>query len=198
MSLGQALKASTLSWLLFASVIASWFFVAVALDQSALDVQHSRQLLRFGAINSDLLRAGEWWRLFVSQFLHVNAPHMLFNALAVLAVGVLLENGVGRWWLAFVYFVGGCIGQLASIAFYPSLVSSGASQALMALCGAALVACRNRIAYLIVVPILALQLALDLKAAGTIKAGHGWGLMAGVVLGVAVMLVLRRNFTARL
>ncbi len=198
MSFTLALRSSRISWLLFATIIISWIVVALALEQSMLAVQHSRYLLRFGAINGAILEAGEWWRVLVSQFLHVHAPHMLFNALAVLAVGALLESGVGRWWLAHIYFVGGSIGQLASVGFYPSLVSSGASQALMALCGAALVMCRTRIAYGIVVPILVVQLALDLRAVGTIKAGHGWGLAAGVVLGGAAMLVSRRNVTARL
>ncbi len=123
---------------------------------------------------------------------------MLFNALAVLGVGAILEAGVGRWWLAFVYVVGGSIGQIAGVAFYPSLVSSGASQALMAICGAALVMRRTRFAYALVVPILVLQIGLDLNAAGTIKAGHGWGFMAGVVIGGAIVVVFRRNVTARL
>jgi rhomboid protease GluP len=198
MSFSLALRSSRLSWLLFATIIASWIVVAFALDQSMLAVQNSRHLLKFGAINGALFEAGEWWRLFVSQFLHVHAPHMLFNALAVLAIGALIENSVGRWWLAFVYLVGGSIGQLAGVAFHPSLVSSGASQALMALCGAALATCRTRVAYVIVVPILVIQLALDLNAAGTIKAGHGWGFVAGVLLGGAVVLVFRRKVAARL
>jgi rhomboid protease GluP len=197
MSFAQALRSSRISWLLFVSIIVSWIAVAITLDQSVLAVQHSRQLLKFGAANGALLQAGEWWRVLVSQFLHVHAPHMLFNALAVLAVGALLESGAGRWSLAIVYFVGGCIGQIASIAFYPILVSSGASEALMALCGAALLMCRSRIAYMIVTPILMVQLALDLLASGTIKAGHGWGFAAGIILGGAAVLVFRRNFTAR-
>ena len=198
MSLAYALKASRLAWVLFASIIASWALVAFALDQSVLAVQRSGRLLQFGAINGDLLKAGDWWRLLVSQFLHVHAPHMFFNALATLLIGALVEAGVGRWWLAFVYFLGGCIGQLASVAYYPSLVSSGASQALMALCGAVLVMCRTRIAYVITICILAVQLALDLRVEGTIKAGHGWGFAAGIVLGGVVVLVSRRNVTDRL
>jgi len=198
MNLTLALKSARLSWLLSGSIIASWVLVAIALDQSALTVQHSNQLLRFGAANGALLQAGEWWRLVVSQFLHVHAPHMLFNALAVLLVGAVLEKAAGRWWLAAIYLVGGCIGQYASVAFYPTLVSSGASQALMAICGAALLMCRTRTAYLIVIAVLVVQLSLDLQAAGTVKAGHGWGFASGVLLGAVVVLVSRRGIEARL
>lgn len=182
-----------LSWLLFALIAGSWLAVAIALDQSIFAVQPSRKLLQFGALNGDLLGAGEWWRVPVSQFLHVHGPHMFFNAVAVLLVGAVAERGMGRGWLATVYLVGGSAGQLASVIVYPALVSSGASQALMALCGATVIACRNRAAYLLVIPVLAVQTALDLRAAGTIKAGHGWGFAAGVLMGVVAVLVSRRK-----
>jgi membrane associated rhomboid family serine protease len=122
---------------------------------------------------------------------------MLFNALAVLLVGALLEKAAGQWWLAATYLVGGCIGLYVSVVIYPALVSSGASQALMALCGAALLVSRTRIAYLIVISILVVQLALDLRSVGTVKAGHGWAFVAGVVLGAVIMLTSRRRGGAR-
>jgi rhomboid protease GluP len=193
MSLTVALRASSLSWLLFSSIIVSWVWAAIALDQSVLATQNSRQLLQLGAVNGALLQSGEWWRLGAAQFLHVHGPHMLFNAFAVLLVGALLENTAGHWWLAATYLVGGCIGLYASVVFYPTLVSSGASQALMALCGAALLVSRTRIAYLIVIPILVVQLALDVRSVGTVKAGHGWGFVAGVVLGAVIVLTFRRR-----
>lgn len=179
-----ALKSSRLSWVLSGSIIVSWFLAAVVLDQSPLAVQHSRRLLYLGAVNAALLEAGQWWRLVASQFLHVHAPHMFFNALAVLLVGSLIEQGPGgKWWLIAIYLIGGCVGQYASVVFYPTLVSTGASQALMALYGSALLMCRKRVAYLIVPGILVVQLGLDLWSAGTVKAGHGWGFLAGILLG---------------
>jgi rhomboid protease GluP len=197
MSLLQGLRSARVSWLLFATIIAVWLLVALSLGQSVLSVQRSRHLLQFGAVDGALLEAGEWWRLPVSQFLHVHAPHMFFNAIAVLVVGSFIEARMGRWWIVAVYFLGGCVGQFASVAFYPALVSSGASQALMAICGVALLMCRTRVVYLFVIPILAIQLALDVKAVGTLKAGHGWGLAAGVLLGVIAMLLSKRMVNAR-
>lgn len=193
MSLTSALQTSRLSWVLFGSILISWALAAVALDQPVLAVQHSKRLLELGAVNGDLLEAGEWWRLVVSQFLHSRAPHMMLNALAVLLTAALIESTAGRWWLLAIYFVGGCVGQYASVAFYPAMASSGASQALMSLCGAALLICRSRISYLVVVPVLAVQLTLDLWAAGTVKAGHGWGLAAGILLGSVAVMVSRRR-----
>lgn len=186
-------KAIGLSWLLFILILGGWISVAIALDQSLFAVQPSRRLLQFGALNGDLLSAGEWWRVPVSQFLHVHGPHMLFNAIAVLVVGAVAEKGMGRGWLATVYMGGGSAGQLASVIAYPALVSSGASQALMALCGATVIACRTRATYMLVVPAMVVQIALDLRAVGTIKAGHGWGLAAGVLMGVLAVLASRRT-----
>jgi rhomboid protease GluP len=169
----------------------------IALDQSVLAAQHSRQLLEAGGVNKALLQAGEWWRLVVSQFLHVHAPHMLFNAISVLLVGALIERAAGWWWLTAIYIAGGCIGQYASVTFYPVQVSSGASQALMSLCGAALLICRHRIAYLIVISILVVQIALDIRAVGAVKAGHGWSFLAGIFLAAVAVLVSRRNVATR-
>jgi rhomboid protease GluP len=187
------LRHARISWLLLVLILGGWIAVSIALDQSVFAVQPSRKLLQFGALNGDLLSAREWWRVPLSQFLHAHAPHMLFNALAVLFVGAVLERDLGRWYLAAVYTVGGSVGQVASTIFYPDLVSSGASQALMALCGAAMIMCRTRsIACMLVIAILSVQLALDLRAVGTVKAGHGWGFAAGILMGV-VLLVSRRS-----
>lgn len=195
MGLTSVLRTARLSWLLCVAILATWLLVAIALDQSVLAAQHSRQLLQFGAANGPLLQAGEWWRLLVSQLLHVHAPHMLFNALAILVVGALVEAAAGRRWLVATCVFGGCVGQFASVACYPGLVSSGASQALMALCGTALVMCRTSRAYMLVVSIVAVQLALDVRAAGMVKAGHGWGFAAGILVGGLAMLVFRRRVT---
>jgi hypothetical protein len=57
----------------------------------------------------------------------------------------------------------------------------------MARCGAALVMCRSRTSYAIVLAILAVQVGLDLHAAQTIKAGHAWGFCGGLAIaGIAV------------
>jgi rhomboid protease GluP len=169
--------------LLGAFIVISWFICSMVLGQSPLVPQTSTQLLSLGAANGVLVQGGEWWRLLTSQFLHVHAPHMLFNALCVAILGGVLERRSGWFTLALVFFIAGTLGQVASVIFYPSLVSSGASQALMALCGAALVTQLPLRTYVFVLAVLAAQVALDIQSAHIIKAGHGVGFVAGLCLG---------------
>ena len=140
-------------------------------------------LMTLGAANGQSLSGGAWWRIVSSQFLHVHFLHMLFNAGCVAVIGALIERQHGWWRIAVVYFFGGSMGQLASVIAYPQLVSSGASQALMALCGAALVMIRNHRARVFVLVIIAIQAALDVYAAHEIKAGHGFGFLGGLLMG---------------
>jgi rhomboid protease GluP len=185
-SCAQLLRSSPLAWLLASAIILAWLLSAIAADQSIFAVQESRWLLELRAIDGALLRT-QWWRLVSSQFLHVHFPHMLFNALCIFIVGRCIETRRNWWILGIVYLVGGTIGQVAGVLWYPDLASSGASQALMALCGAALLMRLRRWECLVVAAILVVQLALDLHAVGTIKTGHGFGFLGGLVVG-ALML----------
>jgi membrane associated rhomboid family serine protease len=121
--------------------------------------------------------------------------HMLFNAGVVAFAGALLERRMALWLLWLSYVFGGALAQLASVWAYPDEVSSGASQAMLILCGAALLSdwkrplpSRTSLALIVLV---ALQIALDLKAIGTIKVGHTVGLAIGLTVGVAIRLQSR-------
>ncbi len=166
------------------------------LQQSPFATQRSSQLLGIGAVNGSVLVTHEWWRLVASQFLHVHWPHMLFNVGCILMLGAQIEYQRGTGTLLILCLVGGTSGQLASVFAYPSLVSSGASQALMALCAAALFVKSNTIramaGFIVVV-----QIALDLYASGTIKTGHAVGFIAGLILTLSILaLALRRKRVA--
>jgi len=167
------------------AVLASWCAAALALQQPLWHVQKSASLLHVGAVNGELLRSGEWWRIASSQFLHVHFLHMLFNAACLAIVGSALERRLGAAAFALVFAAGGSLGQLASVLAYPQLVSSGASQALMALCGAALIAGVSPRARRFAAAVAIVQLALDVYVAHTVKAGHAAGFVAGLVLALA-------------
>lgn len=173
---------------LIALNLAAWGAVAWAYGLSPLAPQNSALLLRAGAADGATLRAGELWRVVTSQFLHVHLPHLLFNMLALLLLGRVLERETGRRRLLVLYLGGGTVGQVAGVAATPELVSSGASQAIMALAGAAVVRLcsqtRERRALLVITAIyIAVQTALDLRAAGHVKAGHLAGFCAGALVG---------------
>jgi rhomboid protease GluP len=186
MKITRSFPLSPLAAVLAVSIILTWCLSAFALDQPLFAVQKSRLLMTLGAANGELLNNAEWWRIVTSQFLHVHFLHMLFNAGCIAVIGSFIERRYGWWRLALVYFGGGCVGQIASVASYPELVSSGASQALMALCGAALVMLAERRPKLFVLSIIAIQAALDIYVAQKIKAGHSFGFLGGLLIGLAL------------
>ena len=79
---------------------------------------HDRQtLLRFGAVHSQLLHAGEWWRLVTAQFIHIGVRHLFGNLAALLVLGGLTVRVLGPGRLLFVYVLAGVCGNLAGFAF---------------------------------------------------------------------------------
>jgi rhomboid protease GluP len=139
-----------------------------------------------------LVQGGEWWRLCTSVLLHADLLHLGVNAMALLALGRLLEPWVGPVrWLAW-FFIGGVTGSMTSHAL-GLLQSDGASGGAFALLGATMVlGWRVRgalsdedrrlygpILWAFTVGNLVLSLALPFVDA----AGHTGGLLAGLVLG---------------
>lgn len=81
-----------------------------------------------------ILSDGEWYRLFTAPLLHANFDHILGNGVALLFGGWFLERLVGRLWFFAFFVVGALGGALVSLAVVPpSLISVGASGALMGL-----------------------------------------------------------------
>ena len=168
--------------------------VAIAVVSAVLFASHAafvipnQTLLDYGGATLATVRAGEWWRLVTSQFVHVYPLHALLNAAAVFFIGEGLERVIGRWRLLLTYLLCGVIGQLVAIAMAPAIVATGASQAALGLSGAALLTRERRTqsfagAYVFV------QAVLDLGFSGHLKLPHVASFAAGVVLGV----LLRRR-----
>lgn len=178
-----------ITWLLIALNFIVWFALAWAFHLSPIATQSSELLLRVGAVNGELLWAGEWWRILTSQFLHVYFAHLILNMLFLFLLGGMLERELGSLRFALLYLCAGTIGEIASVVVNPTLVSSGASQALMGLAGCAVVVRLFRPSRLkpvrIIIPlgVICIQVAIDLIAAHTIKVGHVAGFCAGVILG---------------
>jgi rhomboid protease GluP len=98
-------------------------------------------LLALGGMYADAVtKHGEWYRLLSAALLHGDAFHILLNGVALGLGGMLLEWLVGPAWLLALFFTGALGGSLMGLAANPpNLVSVGASGAVMALLGAALV-----------------------------------------------------------
>lgn len=170
----------------------AWLVVANHFGLSMFQQQKSSLLLKVGAVNGKTLGTGEVWRLLTSQFLHVNFLHMVFNLVGIYLLASIIERTAGTLLVAVTYFVGGTVGQYASVLLRPELVSSGASQALMALCGFSLLAHRHlslpKYGLYCAAAILAVQVTLDLYFSGAIKPGHSFGFLAGLALVVLLFV----------
>ncbi|MFZ6735692.1 rhomboid family intramembrane serine protease [Undibacterium sp. Ji42W] len=182
---------SPVAILLFVLILAGWIGSALYFEQSFFASQKSLRLPQVGAVTGELFVTHEWWRLLVSQFLHVHFLHMLFNASSLFIIASSLERTRGWLVLLAIYLIGGTTGQIASVWYYPELVSDGASQALMALCAGTLVLqARSKVIWFAGL-VVALQVALDVHAIAGIKAGHLYGFAAGLL--VSLLFVQRHK-----
>jgi rhomboid protease GluP len=165
----------------------AWFAVAWSYGLHPFTAQNSMLLLRVGAVNGELLRGGDWWRILTSQFLHVYFLHLIFNMASLLLLGTALERELGSLRFAAVYLIGGAVGQLISVIAAPALVTSGASQAVMSIAGATLLSFlrrreSGRWKLIVLLFVVGITVALDVATAGHIKPGHLGGLCAGAGL----------------
>ncbi len=101
--------------------------------------ESSYTLAQFGANVPGLVKAGEWWRLVASVFLHIGPVHLLFNMYALYLFGAFVERLAGRWEMFVVFMVAGICGSAASTWLGNPALSAGASGAIMGLLGAAAV-----------------------------------------------------------
>jgi rhomboid protease GluP len=152
---------------------------------------------RIGGQVAGLIEQGEWWRLASSIGVHVDGLHLLFNLVAVLGLGRILEPWIGARRLVGWFCLGGLLGSLGSHLAGVS-ISDGASGGAFALLGALVCLGLDR------------ELGLDSEAAWLLKtpvrllAGvnlllplvlpflDGVGHLAGFVTGFALVGIHRR------
>jgi rhomboid protease GluP len=100
----------------------------------------SPALARWGADVALLVYEGQWWRLVSAIFIHIGIIHLFFNSYALLFIGPLLEEHLGRERFFVLYLASGAFGFLLSNWYYnPRMTTAGASGAIFGLIGAALV-----------------------------------------------------------
>jgi len=112
------------------------------------------QLVRFGANATDLVLAGQWYRLLTATFVHVGIVHLATNMWCLYNLGLLGEPLLGKWGLIATYFVTGIAGNLLSIGVHVVLfiltrvpdisVGAGASGAVFGIAGILIVLLSNR------------------------------------------------------
>ena len=105
---------------------------------------NAQSLVAWGADAGGLVAHGQAWRLVSAIFLHAGIIHLLFNCYALIFIGPLLEELLGKEKFLTLYLATGIAGFLLSNAYYsPSMPTVGASGAIFGLIGAAVVVSRR-------------------------------------------------------
>ncbi|PZT69069.1 rhomboid family intramembrane serine protease [Streptomyces sp. SW4] len=165
-------------------------FVAVHVQESLLN--HLVLLGRWPAAPfppMDGVADGEWYRLVTSMFTHWEIWHIAFNMLSLWWLGGPLEAALGRARYLALYLVSGLAGSaLAYLLASPGTATLGASGAIFGLFGATAVLMR-RLNYDMrpVLILLAINLVFTFTWANISWQAHIGGLVAGVVVGYAMV-----------
>lgn len=77
---------------------------------------------------------GEWWRLFTATVMHTVIWHILFNLLALVILGKIVEAVAGRAYVAIVFLFSALLGSIFSLLLIPA-TSVGSSGGIMGLIG---------------------------------------------------------------
>jgi membrane associated rhomboid family serine protease len=131
-SLGERLRAAPVTFALTA-MNAAVFLLAESYGSTTT----ASVLLRFGAVESNHVWAGEYWRLATYMFLHIGWAHFLWNSYASFGWCTSIEGALGSRRFLVVYLASGLAGGAASTVLDYS-VSAGASGAMFGIIGAAL------------------------------------------------------------
>jgi rhomboid protease GluP len=119
-------------------------------DLSAQDLRrlllgsNARALVQWGADVALLVNHGEAWRLFSAIFIHVGIIHLLFNTYALIYIGPILEDVLGKEKFLVLYLTTGVFGFILSNWYYdPRIPTAGASGAIFGMIGAAIILSRR-------------------------------------------------------
>jgi membrane associated rhomboid family serine protease len=146
---------------------------------------------------SDLVDAGQWWRLVTAAFLHIGPVHLALNMLALLLFGSELERALGRGRYLAVYFVS-VLGGAAAVQLFSLAPVAGASTGIWGLMGAfGVLAVARRQDLRGIATLLAVNLLISVLVPGISLIGHLGGL-AGGVLATSVLVLARRNRTVQI
>lgn len=214
---GAARKTTPLSCHALAAVTGLVFVVSetIYLAERSAGATRSGVLEQMGALSaSAVLDRGEWWRLVAPLFLHYGAAHAIFNLLGLYFLGPFVERALGKERFLITYFASGLAGTalyVARAALFSAptdyvareTILVGASGSIMGLLGASVAilargAFRERIRSArarlrLVAVILVLQMVFDQLIAEISSFAHTVGVLAGLLLGLALTAGGARN-----
>lgn len=151
----------------------------------------TRTLLNFGANYPAFIKAGEYYRLVTSAFLHIGLLHLVLNMYALYIIGAQLEGFLGKVKFLIVYLGSAILGNLMSMLFFDG-ISAGASGAIFGLLGSLLYFGYHYRVYLgtvvksQIIPLIIINLIIGFTSSSINNAAHLGGLVSGILLSIMV------------
>lgn len=149
-------------------------------------------LIQYGQIN-ELVLSGYYYQLLTSMFIHADLAHIVGNMLFLFIFGLRGEEMFSLPEYLSIYFLGGLTGNILSLLLLPSTtVSVGASGAIFALFGAAVIYARRSFRQSIIGALIYAFFLLFLSSGiGVNNFAHIGGLVTGLAIGY--VLATRRK-----
>ena len=168
-------------------------FLVMALFGVHIIEPNTDSLISWGANFKPLTLGGQYWRLISNVFIHIGILHLVVNMYALLYIGLLLEPFIGRKNFIVSYIVTGLAASVASLWWYDSVISAGASGAIFGLYGVYIALITTNLlekefkmkALSSMLFFVAYNLLYGLKG-GVDNAAHIGGLISGLVLGYSL------------
>ena len=147
----------------------------------------------YGQVNGAVIFYGYYYQLFTSMFVHASIAHIAGNMLFLLIFGLRGEEMFSLPEYLSIYFLGGLTGNLLSLLLLPlDTISVGASGAIFAMFGAAIVYARRSYSQSIIGALIyALFLLFLSSGPGVNNFAHIGGLVTGLLIGY--VLATRRK-----
>lgn len=148
-------------------------------------------LVDMGAKVNILIDDGQVWRFLTAAFLHGGLIHIIFNMMALNAIGMQVEKIYGWKKYLLIYFSSAIGGSILSYIFSPKSISVGASGAVFGLLGAMLVFgfmkkdVIGKSFMFNIIQVIVLNIVIGL----TVPNIDNWGHIGGLILGGITSLI---------
>ena len=154
--------------------------------------------LRFGAQYTPYVERGQWYRLFLSMFLHAGFLHLMCNMYSLYNLGPALERFFGRPLYLGLYLASGLAGNILTYVIERRTgrhsISMGASGAVFGLLGAYLVLALwpgiEGVSLYGILRVLAINAVYTFANRRINAMAHLGGLVCGAALTAVLLLVL--------
>ena len=157
---------------------------------------NSEVALRYGVLDPPSVRAGQYYRLFTSMFLHFGPYHLLFNMYALSVIGPAVDYVCGPVIYLIIYLASGLVGNIATLFYFQKTgrnnMSAGASGCIFGLLGSCLVLAVAGYGFSLrsIITTLVINLIYGLSSKNINMVSHAGGFVGGAAIMAAVLAVI--------